>query len=388
LDLPLDLLNSGGVYRNTDVDIEPSSNGSYDVGWTASGEWLNYTVNVTANGSYTVQLLVASMGGGLLHVGFNGPSTGVWQAVTIPDTGGWQNWTTVNLDVNLNAGLQQITMLFDTGGINVDAITVTQSAGNARPPSTDVGVPNPVVLTWNLDMVEPGNDGGARATAAMDAITSLNDVPQIIILEEALYSQFPTYLAELQNRTGLAWDGIFAAHCALGGWMGSWCSANENEGVAVLTSFPMVDSSTTYLPFADDWHSARAVARAAVSVSGWIVQVFGAHMSNTPSARQNMMTSLIAYAQSFPVPQIVGGDFNADPDQIDQGYAMGGAFQDAWAVVGSGPGYTCTTPEPTMHLDYLFEDYTGDVRPLWAVVLTQTGTFSDHFPVLGAFTLQ
>ena len=35
--------NNGGAYRSQDVDLEPSSDGGYDVGWIAAGEWLNYT---------------------------------------------------------------------------------------------------------------------------------------------------------------------------------------------------------------------------------------------------------------------------------------------------------------------------------------------------------
>src|SRR5438309_902688 len=38
--------NSGGAYRTTDVDIQTSSLGRYNVGWIASGEWLNYSVTV------------------------------------------------------------------------------------------------------------------------------------------------------------------------------------------------------------------------------------------------------------------------------------------------------------------------------------------------------
>src|SRR5262249_11706805 len=38
--------NTGGAYRQTDVDIETSSEGGYDVGWIAAGEWLNFTVKV------------------------------------------------------------------------------------------------------------------------------------------------------------------------------------------------------------------------------------------------------------------------------------------------------------------------------------------------------
>src|SRR5215467_11630303 len=88
--------NSGGQFRNTDVDIEAASEGGYDVGWTAAGEWLNYTVNVASAGNYTVQLRVASPGGASMHLGFNSASN-VWQTVSIPATGGWQNWQTVSV---------------------------------------------------------------------------------------------------------------------------------------------------------------------------------------------------------------------------------------------------------------------------------------------------
>src|SRR5207249_6104616 len=76
--------NTGGAYRSTDVDIESSAGGGYNVGWIAGGEWLNYTVIVASAGSYTAQLRVASPNGGAsLHLGFNGPSN-AWAVVSIP----------------------------------------------------------------------------------------------------------------------------------------------------------------------------------------------------------------------------------------------------------------------------------------------------------------
>ncbi len=115
--------NSGGSFRSTDVDIEGSSDGGLDVGWTAPGEWLNYTVNVGTAGAYTVQLRVASPNGAAIHVGFNGPSN-VWTSLAVPATGGWQSWTTVSMPATLGAGVQQITLLFDTAGVNVETISV------------------------------------------------------------------------------------------------------------------------------------------------------------------------------------------------------------------------------------------------------------------------
>jgi hypothetical protein len=116
--------NSGGQYRNTDVDLEASSEGGFDVGWTAPGEWLNYTVNVASSGNRTVQLRVASPGGATIHVGFNGPSQGQWKSVSIPATGGWQNWQTISVPVTLGPGIQQLTLMFDTGGMNIRTIVV------------------------------------------------------------------------------------------------------------------------------------------------------------------------------------------------------------------------------------------------------------------------
>jgi endonuclease/exonuclease/phosphatase family metal-dependent hydrolase len=255
-------------------------------------------------------------------------------------------------------------------------------------PSTAIAATaGPVVVTWNIDSVEAGNDTDAFASAAMDCIAAMTPLPQIAVVQEALQSQFDTYISELQNRTGLAWSGVFATHCAPAGWTGDGCSVAQDEGVGILSSLPIVDTSSTYLPFPDEWHSARAAVRAAVNIGGRVVQVFGAHMSNTTDVRNSMMTALIAYAHPFPLPQLVAGDFNADPDQIDAAGAMGASFRDAWAAVGSGPGYTANTPNPTMHLDYWFTDMSAQIQPSWATVVTAPGQLSDHFPVQAGFSL-
>jgi endonuclease/exonuclease/phosphatase family metal-dependent hydrolase len=371
--------NSGGQYRGTDVDIELCASGGYDVGWTAPGEWLNYTVNVAAQGSYTVQLQVASVDGALMHVGFNGPSS-VWSNVSIPSTGGWQSWATVSIPVTLGAGVQQLTIMFDAGSANLDYVKVVDAGGSSGPG-------DPVMVTWNIDSVEAGYNTADHARAAMDALTQLTPMPQVIVLQEALQSQFNTYIDELQSRTGVAWTGVFAMHCSPDGWAGDWCWNTQDEGVGILSSLPVVDTSSTYLPFPDDWHSARAAVRAAVNINGRVTQVFGAHMSNTTGARYGMMAALIAYAQQFSQPQLVAGDFNADPDQIDAPGAMGAAFLDAWSVVGSGPGYTADTSNPTMHLDYWFSDFSGLIQPSWATVVTDPGWLSDHYPVLAGFVV-
>jgi PKD repeat protein len=105
--------NSGGAYRATDVDIEASPAGGYDVGWVVAGEWLNYSVNVASAGSYTVTFRVAVPGqGGTFHLEMNGAN--VTGPMTVPSTGDWQTYATVSQTVTLAAGPQVARLVMDT----------------------------------------------------------------------------------------------------------------------------------------------------------------------------------------------------------------------------------------------------------------------------------
>jgi endonuclease/exonuclease/phosphatase family metal-dependent hydrolase len=366
--------NSGGAYRGTDVDIEACSEGGYDVGWIAAGEWLNYTVNVSSAGSYTVGLRVASPNGATLHVGFDTASN-VWTSVSIPSTGGWQNWTTVNVPVTLGAGVQQMTLMFDTSGVNVAA------SSGGPPPGDEV-----IVATWNISV---DDSSSSHAQTVIDYLAALSPQPQVIVIEEAHQFQYNTYINELLNRTGRSWSGAFQTHCPPGAWNGSSCTSSEDEGVGVFTSLPVLGSSAIYLPYADSWHSARAAVRLAVSVSGETVQVFGTHLqSDNAPARYASMTVLKGWAINYSVPQLVAGDFNADMNQIDTTAGMLPSFIDSWALVGSGAGFTDPTPSPLYKLDYWLADVTGKAQPNWSSVVTGTGTVSDHFPVQTSFTIR
>ncbi len=116
--------NTGGKYRTTGVDIGAStdSGGGFNVGWTAPGEWLNYTVNVSTAGVYDIEVRVASLGtGGTFHIAVDGvDKTG---RLTVPNTGGWQTYTTVRKSgVSLSAGLQVWRLVMDTNGSTTGAV--------------------------------------------------------------------------------------------------------------------------------------------------------------------------------------------------------------------------------------------------------------------------
>ncbi len=384
--------NSGGAYRPTDVDIEAAPGGGYDVGWVAAGEWLNYTINVASAGTYTVQLRVASPGGGSLHVGFNHASS-VWQAVGVPNTGGWESWTTVSFTVSLGAGVQQMTLMSDSGGYNLDAVTISSGGSTPTPstPSPGVGSGTTLpVVEWNIQI----NDGSeSHARLAMDMLLASGPRPEVIVIVEAWQSMYNVYIDELQRQTGQTWYGAFATHCASGNWNGSSCSSSWYQGVGIFSTHRITSSSSRFFPYADCWTAARVGLRAQIDVNGLPVQVFTTHLqtggcANDAQSRYNSMRDLKAWASQFPAPQLVAGDFNADADQIDTTQGMSPNFVDSWPIAGSGFRFSALLPNPNMKLDYWFSDAGMRATPVASLVNTGTGSVSDHYPLEATFQVK
>src|ERR1700679_1591974 len=90
---------SDGVDLETTTDTSPTTAGGngYDIGWTGTGQWFNYTVNVATAGTYTVGLRLAAPSAvtDALHID-NSAGTNLSGNVAAPATGGHQTWTTVN----------------------------------------------------------------------------------------------------------------------------------------------------------------------------------------------------------------------------------------------------------------------------------------------------
>jgi glucosylceramidase len=128
-----DAINNGGAYRpNEPVDVEDQAGGGYNVGWIATGEWMNYTIMAPTAGNFDVTLYVASPNANTqLHVRFitNGVTTQL-PARVIPNTGGWQNWQTViYTNVSLPSSAQSMRVFSDVGGFNLDKIVITTAGG-------------------------------------------------------------------------------------------------------------------------------------------------------------------------------------------------------------------------------------------------------------------
>ena len=124
---------TGNSYRSDGVDLEACSDTGcgYDLGWTATGQWFNYTVNVASAGTYAVSLRLASPSGvsDALHIA-SSSGTSLSGPVNAPVTGGWQDWTTVTTTVTLPAGQQTLTVDQDNAGWNIHYLTFAAAGIN------------------------------------------------------------------------------------------------------------------------------------------------------------------------------------------------------------------------------------------------------------------
>lgn len=114
--------NAGYGLRNDGVDIEPCSDNTktngFNVGWTAAGEWLKFTVTVTQDGAYNV--LVRHAGNGS-KIKLQLDNVDISEILTLPSTGGWQVWKTDTFkNILLPAGEHALKLYIVQAGSNLN----------------------------------------------------------------------------------------------------------------------------------------------------------------------------------------------------------------------------------------------------------------------------
>jgi endoglucanase len=91
--------------------------GGQNVGWIDDNDWMDYHVKVAAAGTYTIKFRVSnSYGNGQIELKtYNGT---VLSTTNVPQTGGWQSWTTVSTPAYLNPGEQILRITAKIGAWN------------------------------------------------------------------------------------------------------------------------------------------------------------------------------------------------------------------------------------------------------------------------------
>jgi endoglucanase len=103
-----------GMRMETTTDID----GGFNVGYVDANDWMAYPINVPTTGWYNLQFRVASLANnGQFAVSQNGVDVAT---IAVPNTGGYQNWTTVTGTAYLTAGQQDLKITARTGGWNMN----------------------------------------------------------------------------------------------------------------------------------------------------------------------------------------------------------------------------------------------------------------------------
>lgn len=133
---------------------ETDDDDTLNVGWIDTNDWMDYTIDIPTAGTYTIDLRVASPNNGAtVECQINGTTI---STVAIPNTGGWQSWTTVTQSINLSAGTQTL-RLFSTGNSwNINWFEIkSQTAAKSSISKTSLAkeiklYPNPVKSQLNI----------------------------------------------------------------------------------------------------------------------------------------------------------------------------------------------------------------------------------------------
>jgi O-glycosyl hydrolase/uncharacterized protein YjdB len=172
--------NNGNQYRTTegvDVDVIAGTTG-YTVGWTASGEWLEYTTNVTA-GNYSIIATVATPSSGKqMVIKLDGVTL---TTINIPNTGGYGNFQNVTVTgVSFTGGANKVLRFEIVGGdFNIDKVevksvtTVPVTGVSMSPASASVAAGGTAQLTATVAPSTATNKNVSRSSSNT-AIATVN----------------------------------------------------------------------------------------------------------------------------------------------------------------------------------------------------------------------
>ncbi|MFO7867765.1 MAG: carbohydrate-binding protein, partial [Bacteroidales bacterium] len=126
--------NTGGEYRNDDVDIEgiEGMQGEYAVGFTDDGEWLAYTVNVGWTDEYEIDIYYASLEGNG-HFSMEVDNQEIVPSTNLPSTNDWFTYNKITVTAQLTEGEHILKFNIEESGYNLNYMEFKSTT----PPETE-----------------------------------------------------------------------------------------------------------------------------------------------------------------------------------------------------------------------------------------------------------
>jgi endoglucanase len=156
------------------------TDGGLHVSYIDDGDWLDYNVNVAEPGIHTFDFRVAnSYGNGIIQIR-NNEGTVLGQ-ISVPRTGGWQNFTTIRTTAILPAGNQILRFYALSGAFNFNWLDVTQGGTAATPVQSVISFDEIPVKTMGdapFDLIASSNNTESPVTfsSSDDSVISVSNV--------------------------------------------------------------------------------------------------------------------------------------------------------------------------------------------------------------------
>ncbi len=112
-----------GVFAELTSDVD----GLMNIGYTEPGDWLTYKVNLAAAGPYALTCRYAGTSIGKFDVVVDDQIVG---RVNTTNTGGWQSWKSVSINIDLPAGEHLLKLDVLTNGFNINWLQFEQGYAN------------------------------------------------------------------------------------------------------------------------------------------------------------------------------------------------------------------------------------------------------------------
>lgn len=197
--------NSGDFRMDEAVDASSHISEGATVGNIASGEWLEYTVNVAQPGLYSFAFRYASgnsAGGGPFLLELDGQA--ISANITVPSTSttSWNVWATKTVtNIPLTPGKHILRVAFSSGEFNLAKMTFARTGDLTYSYPTAVAGPNLKVI---LPLTSTTIDGSASTESAAKTLTyswTQNYGPSVV--------QFSNAAAAISTISGLA-EGMYS----------------------------------------------------------------------------------------------------------------------------------------------------------------------------------
>lgn len=182
----IDYTNEGGFYREDGVDIvkTDSISDEYAIGYTQTGEWLEYTVDVKKAGSYTIEAIVSS---GLENSSFRLFLDGeaVTDTILVPQGEDWDTYVSVKEETaNLSSGIHVLRLLITGSYVNVDKmIFKDQETIELENVTSNEGIPCGSFRIFNLLGIQKGIVNIAEGDNLKDNMDAILDGQGLYILK-------------------------------------------------------------------------------------------------------------------------------------------------------------------------------------------------------------